>query len=161
MIYQTDIRLPKPLQKYGCAFTSLAYFREAYLCKPWSADELAAAWNGAIAGGLISGDLNGDGDFDDAGEAMIQNWQSLANYLRLPLQYVGKFGHDFPETPRKHFSICAWKNDRTNFTHFVVGSTKPVEFDPIYGGSVTVREGYPRPLDDQGNGGKRLFLRIS
>jgi len=160
MIYQTDPAMPKAAQKYGCAFVSLAFYRERYLHRPWKADELSAAWTGAIAGGIISGDLNGDGDMDDPGEATIQDWNKLAEYLNLPVQYLGKFPLSHPLNRALHFAITAWLNPRTKFTHFVVGDQKPVEFDPIAGGSVTVREGAPRELDAQGNGGHRLFLRL-
>ncbi len=156
MIYQTDKSLPKALQKYGCAFTALASYREFYGKVPWTARELADSWNSAIAKGIISGDLNGDGDMDDPGESTIQDWGRLIKHLGLPLVYKGKAKLG----TKADFAICAWLNPRTGFVHFVVGDKRPVFFDPIYPGSVTVKEGKPMELGADGQGGLRLFSRL-
>lgn len=156
MIKQTDARLDDNMHHIACAFDSLAYFRERYQGKPWTAVELQSAWNGALKSGLISPDKNHDGDLLDDGEGEIQNWQSLADYLGCALKYLGRFDQGAPERIN-NFALCAWHNDRTNSTHFVVGDKKPVEWDPIEGGSVTVREGYPMPLQKDGRGGLRIF----
>lgn len=144
MIYQTqepDINF----EHVGCAFDSMAYAREKFQSKPWTVEELSAAWTGAKAEGILDDDYN------------ITDWQKLIDYLGLPLQFRGHATVNLVLDPDE-FAICAWHNDRTGFTHFVVGQTKPVEWDPIEGGSVTVREGYPMPLDpDTGAGGLRLF----
>lgn len=142
MIYQTDKRLDDNLEHIGCAFDCVAYAREKYTTKRWTAEEFQAAWNGAIAAKIISGDSSGDGDLFDPGEGMIQDWGQLARFLGAPLQFIKRV--DGPYIPDDNeFVITAWYNPRTKFTHFVVGMTKPVEWDPIEGGSVTVREGYP------------------
>lgn len=39
------------------------------------------------------------------------------------------------------FEIQRWYNPRTDFHHFVAGADNRVIYDPIEGGSVTVREG--------------------
>lgn len=124
----------------ACAFDSLAYFREKYQHRPWSAEELQAAWDGAVKTGILTGDANKDGDLLDAGEGEIKDWQALADYLGVKVQYLGKFA---PNADQRlgNFVIACWFNPRTNFRHFVVGDLKPVEWDPIAGGSVTVREG--------------------
>ena len=147
MIYQNDpiiIKKCPELHHYGCAFMSLAYYREHYLGYSWKADELIQLWNKARALNIISGDLNGDGDTDDGGECEIQDWTSLCNILELGLHNIP--GHFSPKDPiiKGYYTICAWYNTITSFTHFVVGSTKPVEYDPIRGGSRTVREGHPK-----------------
>ena len=141
MIYQTDRRLDSNMNKIACAFDSLAYFRERYQGKPWTADELQSAWNGAISARIISPDTNHDGDLLDKGEGEIQDWQMLANHLGCAVQFLGIFP---PNDPKRdgNFVIARWFNPRTNFRHFVVGDLKPVEWDPIIGGSVTVREGH-------------------
>jgi len=158
VIHQNDPRIQKlcpELWHYGCAFLSLAYYREKYENNPWHVNELVDAWNQARALGVISGDLNGDGDTDDGGECEIQNWTNLCNILGVHLRNIP--GHFAPHDPitKGYYSICAWYNPNTKFTHFVVGIRKPVEFDPIAGGSRTVREGYP----DQR--GLRVFERIT
>ena len=145
MIKQTDPRLSVDMNHIACAFDSLAYFRERYQGKPWTAEELLAAWNGAISAKIISGDLNGDGSLLGSGEGEIQDWQMLADYLGVKVQYLGKFAPNADER-LGNFVIAGWFNPRTNFTHFVVGDLKPVEWDPIQGGSVTVREGYVKSL---------------
>jgi hypothetical protein len=145
MIYQTDRRLDADINAIGCAFDSMAYFRERYQHKPWTAEELQAAWDGAIATGIISPDANHDGDLLDKGEGEIQSWQALANYLGCAVQFLGFFPPGAPERVG-NFVIARWFNPRTNFRHFVVGDLRPVEWDPIKGGSVTVREGAPDSL---------------
>ena len=140
MIYQTDRRLDSNMNHIACAFDSLAYFRERYQNRPWSAYELQAAWNGAIKTGIISPDANHDGDLLDRGEGEIQDWQMLADYLGCKVQFIGIFPPNAPER-NGNFVIARWYNQRTGFRHFVVGDLRPVQWDPIEGGSVTVREG--------------------
>lgn len=141
MIYQTDRRLDANMNAIACAFDCVAYFRERYQHRPWSAYALQSAWNGAVGSGIISPDKNNDGDLLDQGEGEIQDWQMLAEFLGCKLQFLGKFAPDAPERDG-NFVIARWYNPRTKFRHFVVGDLKPVEWDPIQGGSVTVREGY-------------------
>lgn len=157
MIYQNDPRIvtERPyLAKYGCAFISLAYFRDRFLGQPWKLEALISAWDRALKAGVISGDLNLDGDLDDGGECEILDWTQLCKILGLPL--INVTGHFDPFDPmiKPFFSVCAWFNPKTQFTHFVVGTSRPVEFDPIAGGSRTVREGAPK------NNGLRIFERI-
>ncbi len=140
MIYQTDRRLDANMHAIACAFDSLAYFRERYQSRPWTAEELQAAWDGAIKTGIITPDANRDGDLLDKGEGEITNWQTLADYLGCAVQFVGFFPPGAPER-LGNFVIARWFNARTNFRHFVAGDLRPVEWDPIQGGSVTVREG--------------------
>jgi len=158
MIFQTNKLLSPTLNHYGCAFTVLAAFRDKK--NPWRTHEFCAAWETAIDRGYITPDMNNDGDMDDAGECEISNWQGLADFL-IPgaLMYLGKkklSEADQFDDP-KYWVITAWHNDRTGFTHWVRGRNKPVIFDPIEGGSVTVKEGHPMELTDDGRGGLRVF----
>ena len=154
MIYQTDRRLNPEIRKYGCAFMSLAYYRDRYIGVPWHASQLNMAWETAKDNGVISGDLNLDGDTDDEGECEIVSWTRLCHVLGLPLRNVE--GHHPIDSPLAEgcYTVCAWYNPRTRFTHFVVGTERPVQFDPIGGGSVTVREGAPKA------DGLRIFQRL-
>lgn len=149
------------MQKYGCAFTAMAYYRERYMGKPWALDELAMAWNTAVALGVVSGDLNGDGDYDDPGEATIQDWQRLSHHLGLPLKFLGKYplGHQVTAWADT-FVLTAWTNPKNGFVHWVVGDKRPVEFDPIFPASITVRDGQLFQINDKGHGGHRVFQRV-
>jgi hypothetical protein len=133
MIYQTQIS-DNNFEHLGCAFDSLAYAREKLGGKSWTIPELTSAWTGARAMGIL------DPTFT------ITDWQALTDYLKLPLRFLGKY--DVNKVPVFHdgtklFVITKWHNDRTNFDHFVIGQSRPVEWDPIEGGSITVKEGYP------------------
>ena len=131
MKYQTDLGLNPDFEHVGCAFDSTAYARPKFGGPDWTDEELNAAWSGSIAGGILSPNF------------VIQDWQALATYLRLPLRFVGSFdvGNNFDRTGK--YIVTEWYNPRTKFKHFVVGDQRPVEWDSIEGGSVTVREGYP------------------
>jgi len=141
MVYQTDKRMPIEHQHVGCAFNAVAFARELYLNLPWTAEELGKAWNEAIRRGLVSGDLNKSGILGDRpDELSIQNWQSIAEFLETPLRYFGSFKPGAPERVGRYL-LARWYNPATKFTHFVVGDERPVVWDPIEGGSRTVREG--------------------
>jgi hypothetical protein len=141
MIKQTNPRLSPEMNHFACAFDCAAYFREAYQGKPWMTEELQTAWNDAIKSGIISGDLNHNGQLGDiAEELVIQDWQKLVDFLGCNLKFLRR---DKPGTADpENFVIAEWFNPRTNFHHFVIGEKRPVEWDPIDDGSVTVREGY-------------------
>ena len=147
MIYQTDRRLSKYLNKYGCLFTALAYARPYLGGREWGAIALQGAWDEAVAKGILSGDLNKDGDLDDPGEIEIIDYSSLLRLLKVPLLWIP--GHHNPDTSIEKgiYVIGAFFNPRTKFTHFaVVDSKKKVIFDPIEGGSITCKEGYLKSL---------------
>lgn len=147
MIYQTNRKLSKYFNRYGCLFTSIAYARPFLGGKDWTAQELQEKWNKALKEGILSGDLNNDGDFDDAKELEIQDYPRLLKLLEVPLEWIP--GHHNPAMALVGplFAVGAFFNPRTKFTHFaVVDHTKKVIFDPIEGGSVTCREGYLKSL---------------
>lgn len=155
MIYQTDKALSREIQRYGCAFCSLAYYRERQGGPEWTARDLNAIWGLAKDQGIISGDLNNDGDTDDEGELEILNWNSLARLMGLPLKILtrpdgkGNLTTHFPvghPLAAGKFVIAQWYNHDTRFHHFVVGLSRPVEYDPIEVGSRTVREGFAETI---------------
>jgi hypothetical protein len=146
MIHQNDPDMLPDIQKEGCAYCALAYFGEKYQNQPWTAQALNSIWNIAKHNGIIDSTNT------------ITNWQALCNLLGLHLKYVdGHFSIDSAKA-QGCYTICAWYNPNTKFTHFVVGTSKPVEYDPIKSdigplyGSKTVREGYPKKED-----GLRIF----
>ena len=61
--YQTDKKTLQVLyKKYGCLFKSIGYFSK----KDISVEEQNIIWDILVRNGYITGDLNGDGDVDDA-----------------------------------------------------------------------------------------------
>ena len=161
MIYQTDPLLAGWIKSYGCTADALASYREFVMGQPWRVHEFGAAMHLAVDRGVISGDKNGDGDMDDGDEALIQDYQKLADHFGLPLTYLGKFAQaDYDKfSGTDYWVLCAWHNARTNFTHWVVGNARPVAWDSIRGGSVTVAEGAPYSLQPDGSGGLRVFKK--
>lgn len=142
MIYQTNGEETLEFNHVGCLYDDHAYARELYLGKPWAAQELKKSWVDAIAKGIVSGDLNHNGRLgDDPNELLIQNWDDLAKHTGSPLKFFGQFPPGAPEKTGRYI-IARWFNPNTGFRHFVVGDEKPPVWDPIEGGSRTVREGH-------------------
>jgi hypothetical protein len=67
LLYQTDFPWDSPVNKYGCYFMSLAYYGNK-IGNRYTVDSLIKIWGKAVKLKIISGDLNNDGDVDDAGE---------------------------------------------------------------------------------------------
>ena len=158
MYYQNDKTAPFDFQHYACLFSSLLYSRPASGGADWSIDEAVDAWKQCRALGIISGDLNGDGDYDDAGEDEIQRYSDLFTLLMLPLEVVpaSALGRPLNASGRvlpvsvplgsDYWVIEAW---HWKITHFVVNDgtgKKPVRYDPIRNGSLTVKNGIPQSL---------------
>ena len=130
MVYETDPKLDPDLQKFGCAVESLAVYNPDI-----TDDELNAFARVAHSKGII--------DSDD----VIDDWQGLANLFGYPLKY--REAHYPPDTqvdPKEMYLIGEWHNPNNGFTHFVVMDGKGIDksnvsYDPIQGGSKTVREG--------------------
>lgn len=149
--YQTSPGLDPEIQKVGCAYMAgPVYFRAALQKEPMTKEAINDTWREARRLGIINPPDHPTAPLE------ISNWQALCNLagarLRV-LEYVPGNTHWPISTPvtAGHFAVYAWYNPRTRFTHFVVGRERPVEYDPIQGGSITVREGAPK-LD-----GLRLF----
>jgi len=87
MILQNDPGLDPYIRKYGCIFMVCLSSKDlpGYL---WNPPAVQSAWDIALREGAISGDLNHDGDLDDAGEALIRSYQHLFDVLRLPLREI-------------------------------------------------------------------------
>lgn len=138
-IKQTTQGLDKYITKYGCYFMSICYASG----KEYKVDEINKAWDKCISLGYISGDLNNDGDKDDANEALIQDPDGVAKVVGAKLMYIDK--HFPPETviPEHWYSIGCYFNPTNKFRHFVVIDTvtKAVVYDPIPN-SKTVANGY-------------------
>jgi len=101
---------------------------------------LNALWQNAINTGIISGDLNKDGDMDDNSELLILDKDKLLALAGLKIKCLGTYSPDHA-TPDGMYAIGEFYNDRTKFTHFVaIGKDKKATYDPILN-SVTYREG--------------------
>jgi hypothetical protein len=128
------------MNKYACLFMDIAYAREYYHGYRWSKEELKRIWMEAKTKGVLSGDLNGDGDMDDKGELEIQSHNAVASLLGSPLTYIP--GHHPPTTRiLNRYAIGCFFNPRTQFRHFgVIIPDHRVIYDSM-GSSVTIREG--------------------
>lgn len=159
MIYQNDSLLADWIQHYACWANALAAYREFRMGKPWRVHEFGASMHLAVDKGIISGDLDGDGTMDAVNEAVVQDPQKLVDHFGLPLKYLGKFDQiDFDRfSGPNYWVLISWYNPRTKSIHWVIGNKKPVFWDSIKGGSVTVAEGAPYPLQKDGTGGIRVF----
>jgi len=141
MKHQTDPQLAHYINKYGCFFMDMCYWIK------WQVEGkepdygfLNALWTNAINTGVVSGDLNHDGDMDDNGELLILDKDKLLSLAGLKVKYVGSFGAD-KTIPDGAYAIGEFYNARTKFTHFVaIGKDKKAVYDPILN-SVTYREG--------------------
>jgi hypothetical protein len=122
--YQTDKKHSSAIQKYGCLFKSIAYFSK----KDVSVEEQNIIWDILVRNGYITGDLNGDGDVDDALESMILNHDAVADALGSDIEYLD--AHFPPDTPIPSNCVAIgcfkWKH-----THFaVLDRKKNVIYDP-------------------------------
>lgn len=143
MIYQNSPGIDPEPAKVGCAFFCLVYFRAKYQKQPMTVSQINSAWKEARALSIINSPTHKTAPLE------INDWQRLANLLGVKLllrEYKPGNSHWPVDTPISagEFGFYAWYNPRTKFTHFVVGKDRPVEYDPIAGGSITVREGAPK-----------------
>lgn len=90
-IRQTDARLSKEIQKWGCLFLCFANASPMIFEGSRGIAALNKIWKEAVRKGYISGDMNHDGDCDDDGESEIINHDALANeFFALSVRYDGK-----------------------------------------------------------------------
>ena len=139
-IKQSDKALLPVIQQYGCLFLCFAYASPLIFEGAEGRKALNKIWEEASKKGYISGDINKDGDFDDDGEAEIQNHNALANeFFALDVKYDGthhKADEKIPSKVKVIFGKYVWQGG-----HFVVLSkSKSVLFDS-FGKSNTVLNG--------------------
>jgi hypothetical protein len=131
MMYETDANLEPELQKIGCYAESIAIYNPEI-----TDSEMNAFWDKAKMLGYIDSSLD------------LVNPQGFVDILGYPLKF--RDGHspgDTPVNPATMHLVAEWFNPATNFHHFVVMDGRGllpgnVKYDPIQGGSRTVREGY-------------------
>ena len=139
-IKQSDKGLLPVIQTYGCLFLCFAYASPLVFDGAEGRKALNKSWEEATKKGYISGDINKDGDFDDSGEAEIQNHNALANeFFALDVRYDGshhKADEKIPPRVKVVFGKYVWKGG-----HFVVlNKSKSIICDPM-GKSNTVKNG--------------------
>ncbi len=158
MFYQTDPNAPRDFQKYGCLFSVLRFSPEYLFGMQVSLQDAIRDWELCRSYGLISGDLNRDGDYDDVGEDEILDYNGIFELLNLPLYYPNQTSLNMPMVkdskgiPRvaplyygldsaKYYVAEHWF---WRAGHFVLGDgrgVRPVKYDPIKNGSNSVRFG--------------------
>lgn len=157
MIYQNSAGVDADARKYSCLFNVIARAREILCGKPWNVFAYNMAWRGARERGIISGDLNADGDYDDNGEDEIQDFQALFDFLEVPLRFVPcatlglsmvSINGTARTAPQKEplDSMRFWIAEKWIHSggHFVQGDgtgKHPAIWDPVSGGSRTRRLG--------------------
>lgn len=139
-IKQSDRELLPVIQDYGCLFLCFAEASPLIFEGSEGRKALNKIWVEAEKKKYISGDLNHDGDYDDSGEAEIQNHNALANeFFALSVKYDGihhKADEKIPLKVKIVFGKYVWK-----YGHFVVlNKIKKVIFDS-FGTSNTVKNG--------------------
>lgn len=144
-ITQADARLITPIRQYGCYFLCLANASPIVFQGDEGCQLLNGIWVKATEDKIISGDLNHDGDFDDDGEAEIQDATTLAQkYFKLKVKYDGihhPASEEIPANVKVIIGQYFWKSG-----HFVqINKSKKVIYDP-YGKSNTVRNGYLKTM---------------
>ena len=143
-IKQSDKELLPVIQKYGCLFLCFANASPLIFEGSNGRKALNKIWQEAEKKGYISEDRNYDGDYDDVGEAEIQNHTALANeFFALSVRYDNihhKADEKIPSNVAVVFGHYVFK-----FGHFVqLNKSKEVIFDS-FGVSNTVKNG---KLDD-------------
>ena len=142
MIFQTDPEFEPDIQHFGCYFLSLL----------WQLNRLLGVPD--LDHKVIEVIYNHEKeDKDMASEAFIQNPQGLVDFIAPgKVHFVGKQDKAYQCQPGE-FAVQCWYNPATDFHHFVAeGSDGGVGYDPIQGGSRTVREG---AIDS-----KRVYLLV-
>ena len=144
-INQADSRLISPIQHYGCYFLTLAEASPVLFKGDEGCQRLNGIWVKATELGIISGDINHDGDVDDDGEAEIQDVTRLAQeFFGLKVKYDGihhKADEAIPADVKIVIGQYWYKGG-----HFVLlNKSKKVTYDS-YGKSNTVKNGYLKSM---------------
>ena len=139
-IKQSDKELLPVIQEYGCLFLCFANASPLIFEGSNGRKALNKIWQEAEKKGYISPDLNHDGDYDDSGEAEIQNHTALANeFFALSVRYDNihhKADEKIPSSVSVVFGKYVYKSG-----HFVqLNKSKKVIFDS-FGKSNTVLNG--------------------
>lgn len=150
MIYQTDDEFEPDIQHFGCYFLSLMYQLNRFFAIPVLDHKVIEA----IYVTCEHTDANNNGVTDMQPECFISDPQGVVDFV-VPGRVIFAGAADKAYTCQSgEFAIQEWFNPKrpdpanpgktigTDFHHFVAeGHDGGVEYDPIEGGSVTVRNG--------------------
>jgi hypothetical protein len=130
MLYETDAKLSPDLQKWGCAVEALAHYNPDITDEELNAIVVIAKSRGVL----------------DAQDTVL-DWQKLVDLFGYKLHYRAWHFLDPKDDPNKVYLVAEWHNSNNGFTHFVVMDGKGIGkanviYDPIEGGSKTVRDGH-------------------
>jgi hypothetical protein len=130
MVYQNDPDFDHNINAWGCYFFSLLWQLDKHF-------ELGIMDPMSIRSIYASEQLDGD----IGNECFLTDPQGICTAV-IPgrVQFLGRQGFLYIHGPDE-FEIQCWYNPNTNFHHFVAGDGATVLYDPIQGGSRTVREG--------------------
>jgi hypothetical protein len=139
MIFQTDDEFESDIQHFGCYFLSLMWQLNRLLGVP-SLDHKTVE---VIYNTCRHLDANNNGVTDMAPEAFIADPQGVVDFVAPgKVRFVGLEGAGY-QCKVSEFAVQQWFNPATGFKHFVAeGPDGRVLYDPIEGGSRTVREGH-------------------
>lgn len=143
-INQADSRLLDVEQSYGCYFLTLAQASPIVFQGDEGCQRLNGIWAKAVDLGIISGDINHDGDLDDDGEAEILNATALAKMLGLNVRYDG-IHHGADEKIPANVKIVIGQYWYKGGHFVLLNKSKKVTFDS-YGKSNTVKNGYLKTM---------------
>lgn len=137
MIYQTDSEFEPDIQHYGCYYLSLLWQLNRLFGNP----ELDHKVIELIYNTEKTGDANHNGIVDMGDECYLEDPQGLCDFVAPGrVEFLGKSNAE-REISDGEFAIQCWYNPNTEFSHFVAELDGVVGYDPIEGGSRTVREG--------------------
>lgn len=139
MIFQTDDEFEPDIQHFGCYFLSILWQLNRLLGVPQLDHKVVEA----IYQGEKGVDANNNGVTDMETECFVSDPQGLCDFVaRGRVRFLGHKSADY-STKAGEFAVQCWYNPATKFHHFVAeGLGGHVAYDPIEGGSRTVREGY-------------------
>lgn len=143
-INQADSRLLVVIQHYGCYFLTLAEASPVVFKGDEGCQRLNGIWSKATDLGIISGDINHDGDLDDDGEAEIQDATAVAKMLGLKVKYDG-IHHDASEPIPANVLVVIGQYWWVSGHFVLLNKSKKVTFDS-YGKSNTVKNGYLKSM---------------
>lgn len=131
-VFQNLSKNPKVAHN-ACYVTSLYNYKELVQGLPISQEELDSFWDVAKSKGIIDSDPNSETFLE------IKDPQALVDLMELPLTYIDGHQDASIDIPDNVYAIGAYHWEITHF--LVLRQNKSIWLDPIYGGSLTAKNG--------------------